>query len=502
MPTCTFNIPWTVPNTTGTVDYLVYYRLTGTTPWETITTSGGASNTNITIHSLLANNLYDIQVENINNSTNPISNIVQAIGFTDPGPTVSTTNTSIAYSFPNLSSYISTYTVSIALAISPGIPLQTQVLSAQTLNSGSFSGLTAFTAYLMSIQVAASQFTHTFYYDVTTQASATCASPSSVYAALTSSGGAMTVYWTAPIPYPSCNYNLYYRPKNYYLYSALTTSGFTSGGSSYSIPLTSPACYEGYIQSNCCSNSFSPNVPFGVNYYQQLFTNITTLGAQKEFLVNITTANPNPYNTVVSGNFYAITTSGSSLIPYSVTYPAGSTSASIPVPGYVYNSGTTSGNTITSLLPQFDNGGALQQNDSLLTPQYFAYIPTSGFTWSGSPLDLPSFTLDTFNVTATNASSGIVTAGQLNFSWIYDFVYSGGAIPYNVVNLSIYDQSANLMGTVITNTGTLGLQNATINILDKSGYGITDTTLYTFKATWASGSLISSKNFYLPVFVP
>ena len=50
--------------------------------------------------------------------------------------------------------------------------------------------------------------------------------------------------------------------------SPKTTTGTTSGTTTVSTVLSIPSCYEGIIQSDCCSSSLSGNLPFGANGYQ------------------------------------------------------------------------------------------------------------------------------------------------------------------------------------------------------------------------------------------
>lgn len=134
-----FDFGWTTSNLTSHVIYKVLYRVTGTSLWTTYTTSG----TTTEIGPVIPNTIYDIEVQNINNFDNAISTIAQAIGFTNPNPIISVTNSSIAWSFVNLSSFITSYTISVALASNPAVPLQTTTVSPPIPGTviGSFSGL-------------------------------------------------------------------------------------------------------------------------------------------------------------------------------------------------------------------------------------------------------------------------------------------------------------------------------------------------------------------------
>lgn len=490
-----FSFPLTTSNPTGHVGYKIFYRPTGTTIWTSYTTSG----TSTTTPRLSDNSLYDLQVENINNFDNPLSDIVRAIGFTDPTPLLSPTNTTLGYAFANLSSYITSYVVTIATATDPGIILQTQALSPVSYNTGVFSGLSISTGYIVNITVVAQEFTHTFSYGTTTTSGTRCAPPTTASAILTTSGSVINITWGAPTPYPGCNYEAFYRAKSASTYSYVTTSGTTSGATTIPVTLPAVGCYEGYVQADCCGDTVSIGTPFGVNAYQQLTVGIVSKGNPATYFVKFGSAYPNPYGTLVSGYFTDSNHVGS--ISFSnVLLPGGSSNVLINTGISSYN-GTISGVVTNNITPIFDNGGVIQQTDLLLTPEYFQYILTSGTTWSGSPIDLPSFTVDQFNVTELT-TSGSVNAGQLIMSWIYDSNYNGSAAPpYDTVTFTVTDYNNNdVMGSVTVPTLTIGLRSTTINLVDMSGSGIRSSSPYVITATWSDTSVISSAKFYLPVF--
>lgn len=178
--TTTAHFSWEVDNTVGNVDYKIKYRLSGTTPWDILDTSG----TTIAIHGLEINRLYDFQVVNINNNDNPASAVNQSINITEPDVTISPTYNTVAYAFPNLSSDIDTYTTTIALYSAPGVILATHILSPSSTVTDTFTGLQGATMYVLTISPAANQFINTFIYTFTTADSATCAAPQNSTATL------------------------------------------------------------------------------------------------------------------------------------------------------------------------------------------------------------------------------------------------------------------------------------------------------------------------------
>ncbi len=128
-----------------------------------------------------------MQAVNINGSDNPASVIIQAIGFSDPLPLFSPTNTTVGISFNNLSVDIDSYTLVISLYSSPGTPITTNVIYPSTypeIMVSSFAGLTPLTRYQVTISPAANQFSDTFTYTFITEELAMCAAPSNTIATL------------------------------------------------------------------------------------------------------------------------------------------------------------------------------------------------------------------------------------------------------------------------------------------------------------------------------
>jgi len=488
--TTTAHFSWTVDNTTGTVGYKVKYRLAGTTPWTSYDTSG----TTTSVAGLATNSIYDFQVINVNNNDNPPSLVTQAINITDPLPLFSITDNSISYSFIHPTSYITSYTTTIALATDPGNILYTLHPGLAPTITGTFSGLSAATDYVIGINVTADQFNTLFTYPTTTgPVGNKCAVPLNVNGVLVSGGTELDVTWTAPVPAPGFGYVLNYREKGAPYYSTYYTSGTT-----YTATLPVPACYEGYVTSFCVDHQSTP-VPFGGNAYQPLTVSVTVSGTTATGIA--TSDYPNPYDILGQVTVYYHVGMTPGVYVATGTYPAGSTSIvffNSVIPGVIIDS-----YTVDYLTPVFNNGGGLQQFDPVNTPQYFNLYwvgNTSGTTWNGDPCTLPSFTLDQFIVTDLD-TSGNTIGGDLHMSWAYGDKFNGGAAPYDYITFSIYDPAdSSLLGTGTIDATVLGLRTAIVH-LTKTISPIDLSTEFNMKTTGSDTVQIGSTiPFYLPTF--
>lgn len=324
---------------------------------------------------------------------------------------------------------------------------------------------------------------------------------------------ALTILWQAPIPNPTCNYIAAYRAKGIPSYTFVNTSGSTSGTNSLNVPGLVPACYEGFIQSNCCGDSLSDltNSYWGVNSWQPVYASATVNINARSFNFVVTSVYPNPYPTLCTLNINFNTSATTFVGSYPITYPANTTLYAITE----FNGNVGAGSTInfvyiTSIAPVFNNGGNLQQRDIVNTPQYFGFYNTSGCTsgstsgctsptWSGSPILLPSFTQDGFNVTGTD-TMGNPIAGQLLVSWIQSSTFGGGSGVYASITFQIFDSTGvHLQGTITVPYGVPGLNNASIPISSTIGT-ISISTQYLMKTLWADTSVSGSALFYLPTF--
>jgi len=181
--TTTAHDTFSVEDLTGHAYYTIRHRLSGTSVWTQYNTSG----TTFAISGLSINMLYDFQVVNVNNTTNPASAISQAINITNPNPTISPTNVTVGYAFNNLSTDMTLYTGEIALATTPTVIIATHALSPgafPSVVSDTFTGLTPSTNYILTIIPSSGSFYNTFTYPFTTNASAACPAPTAVSATL------------------------------------------------------------------------------------------------------------------------------------------------------------------------------------------------------------------------------------------------------------------------------------------------------------------------------
>lgn len=181
----TFHLSWTVDNSVGITSYKVRYRLSGETVWNQFSTSGTTATVpqDSPTHVLLDNYLYDFQLTSVNGNDNPSCQVFQGIGIHGLDPTFSPINTSVSYSFANLSPDIDLYTATIAEYDTPGDILATHELTPASTVTDTFTNLQPLTTYVINILVSVNQFTENFTYLVTTS-DTTCAKPTNTIATI------------------------------------------------------------------------------------------------------------------------------------------------------------------------------------------------------------------------------------------------------------------------------------------------------------------------------
>lgn len=307
----------------------------------------------------------------------------------------------------------------------------------------------------------------------------------------------LIVNWTSPIPYPVNNFQIFYRRNYDPFYTSFNTSGTTSG-STYLINVSAPANYEGYIQSSCAGETVSDHVPFGVNAYQSISITINIVGSTAIGMG--TTLYPNSYPILIdlTVNYHIGITPET--LTGTVTYPAGVTTFQVLDAG-IDPAAVIDSFVVNSIVPVFDNGGQLQQLDNVSTPPYIKTYwngNTSGTTWNGSPLILPSFTLEAFNVTAVDPENNPV-AGNLIVTWIADSIYHNAVSPYNQVTFTVYDPDSSVMGSSNAYPSTLGLQTAVIP-MNLVSAPLNTSTEFTMTTQWGDTTLSATVVFYLPNF--
>lgn len=303
----------------------------------------------------------------------------------------------------------------------------------------------------------------------------------------------LNLVWPLPSPNPGCGFKVLYRRKSDSAYTELDISGSTVSGST--IPISAPADYEGKVISNCCGENVSPGAPFGVNAYVLLSTSAVYEGSN--VMMTLSSPYSSGYDTLVNGTVTIVLNNASHQdIPFSVTYSAGNTTET-------FNLGSHQGvavfaSVITAIAPVFNNGGQLQQTDSVNTPPYFMfYYAGQDLTWHGSPTELPSFTLDAFNPTEIAADGVTVLAGSMLMSYILGSVIDSTS-GFTSISIEVFDpMAAAPIGTTIVNTSPVGLRNIAIN-LTKASSPLSNATQFTMKAFWPDTTLIDQKAFYLP----
>lgn len=295
----------------------------------------------------------------------------------------------------------------------------------------------------------------------------------------------LSIAWVPPVPAPTCGYRALYRAKGAAAYTEISTSGTTA-----TVVLTAPACYEGLVKSDYCSGTAS-GVPFGVNAYGE-FTVEGILNESNEVEITITSTYPSPYDLMVSGTYDLTANLVTTTETFSdITLPAGDITYSEIVTAPVSGSTTISNTLVTAFASVFNEGGQLQQLDPVTTPEYFQfYWDQDGEpVWDGAPITLPSFTLDSFVVTEQD-TDGNPTAGTLNFSYI---VSDGPAQLFNLVEIIANDDSGDI-GTTIISIENKGVINATIDITI-NGLLSDNRRL---RAYWPDTTLIAQRDFVLP----
>lgn len=300
----------------------------------------------------------------------------------------------------------------------------------------------------------------------------------------------LNLTWTAPSPRPTCGFKAEYRRKADSSYNELVTSGTTA-----TIVVNAPTCYEGVVISDCCSGSTATGAPFGINAYST-FSITGTLNNLREVAITVTSLYPNPYLLKITGT-YVITFHGApGTHSFTFNYPANSTSYTDIVSGGYAQGVSLSDLTITQYIPEFDNKGALQILDPILTPSYFKFYfgGDAEPVWNGAPISLPSFTIDAFNPTEIDVDGTTVLAGNLLVSYILSYFYMTS---FTSVELEVYDDIT-LIGSVILSTGPLGARNAIIPLV-KGSNPLDSGTLFTMKAVWPDTTIIDTERFSLPL---
>ena len=163
----------------------VQYKLASSSTWITHETVAGNIATS-SITGLEDNKIYDFRVvTNCAGGTPNGSPAVQQIKITCPVVTPSPSDTSVAYSFPELGGSITAYTVKLFNSAGD-TELASQTPTGTTTRSGTFTGLTASTGYKIRVIITAGSFSKTDCAMVSTTTTATpaCNAPTNVSASI------------------------------------------------------------------------------------------------------------------------------------------------------------------------------------------------------------------------------------------------------------------------------------------------------------------------------
>lgn len=299
----------------------------------------------------------------------------------------------------------------------------------------------------------------------------------------------LDISWSVPSPAPTCGFKAQYRRKTDPTYTEVDTTGTT-----LALSVEAPASYEGKVFCDCCSESISNGVSFGINAYSLL--SASAVVNNQTLTLTLSSDYSNPYDTLVEGNITVVVQNNPQVVPFSVTYNKDNTTQD-------FNLGASQGQSvdsteITVIGPIFNGGGQLQQVDPLSTPPYFKFYYSgeiSGNTWNGSVASLPSFTLDQFNVTELAVDGITPLAGQLMFSYILGTVFPNA---WDSFSIEVYDPSSSvLVGSTILSKLPLGLRSEVIN-LTKDVSPLDNTTEFVMKVLWPDNTIFDVKTFYLP----
>lgn len=169
----------------GAVTQTVQYKLSTSNTWITFTTVGG-SITTTTVTGLDSNKLYNFRIiSNCSGGTPAPSATITKINILCPTVTTTPTDTTIAYSFPEIGGDISSYLVKLFNSTGT-TEVATSTPTGTTTRTGTFTGLTASTTYKLKVVPTAGDITKTDceFYNVTTTAPPVCSIPTNVVATL------------------------------------------------------------------------------------------------------------------------------------------------------------------------------------------------------------------------------------------------------------------------------------------------------------------------------
>ena len=182
------NLTWLTGGGAASQD--VQYKLASTSTWTTHSNVAG-NVTTAAINGLQDNLIYDFRVvTNCTGGTPAPSLSTQQVNLICPSVSVSTTDTTVTYSFTNVGGSTTGYTVHLLDSAGTTV-LQTQSPSVTGTVSGTFTALTQSTSYKVRVTIIAGSFNKQCTpVDASTSATPVCNAPTNVSASIdTVSGG-------------------------------------------------------------------------------------------------------------------------------------------------------------------------------------------------------------------------------------------------------------------------------------------------------------------------
>lgn len=169
----------------GATTQNVQYKLSSATTWTTFSTVGGSATTE-TVTGLDDNLIYNFRIVTYRSGGTPApSSPISKINIICPSVTTTPTDTTVAYSFPEIGGDVDGYTVKIydsagTTEVASSTPTGT------TTRTGTLTGLTASTSYKLKVIPSAGSLTKTdcSFTSVSTTAPPVCSIPTNVVATL------------------------------------------------------------------------------------------------------------------------------------------------------------------------------------------------------------------------------------------------------------------------------------------------------------------------------
>lgn len=178
-----FTITWTTGDNPSTIEQLVQYKKSTDTSYTTFSIVG-PDVTTVNVAGLEDNTIYDFRIQSNCNYGGPsLSNTSAFINFSCPVITVTSTSTTVSYSFVHPLKSINGFTVQ--LYESNGTTLvSTQTPTISSTLTGTFTGLTAATLYKIKLTLTASSFSEACTLVSAATDGFVCSDPTSVVATI------------------------------------------------------------------------------------------------------------------------------------------------------------------------------------------------------------------------------------------------------------------------------------------------------------------------------